>query len=166
MIVGGRGLNEKRRAPNSEWSIAISLLPHVGAVKLRRTRQADYPRFMKSRPDGASGSLLPHCPSYASSCPGCRRYYGRRRKLFRQARPDFCDIGLNRRVSASFPVAQRRETPRVGITPRENARPPIRDTLGRTRNFAGRHGDPTLPSIFPEREITIPRSSPKSRDLG
>ena len=85
-----------------------------------------------------------------------RRYYGRRRKLFRQARPDFYDIEPNRRVSASFPTRgkARGNAPRVGITPRENARAPIRNTLGRTRNFAN-----DSPSISTEREIRIPRSS-------
>lgn len=120
------------------------------------------PRFMKTRPDGPGGSLsspFSH-PRFLPSRD--RRYYGRRRKLFRQARPDFCDIGPKRRVSACSlsPRGAARDSASTSEShPRKMHDRPSQDTLGRTRNFAGRRHGGDSPAIFPEREIGIPRSS-------
>lgn len=119
---------------------------------------------MRSGPDGAGGSLPPPLlvPRFLALSRD-RRYYGRRRKLFRQARPDFCDIEPTRKCLLSpWRASAKGSEPRVGITPRENAGKCTtahpQDTLGRTRNFADRcHDSPSARSEFPE-VVQIQRS--------
>jgi len=152
MIVGGPA-EGWIKSPNSERSTAISLLSHVGAVKLGPTRRASHPPLWKEQ-TGRS-----HWFPSLSPIPLLASFYPRPTLLRPSTEivPTSASWFLRYRAELTRKCLLsrgegRRATARRRITPRENARARIRGTLGRTRNFAGRHDSisPRARSEFPE----------------